>query len=214
MNMIELIIFDMDGVIVQTHQTSSLVMRGVVKDLFKIDVTSEDVQNFYGFSDAEFYTDIITRSGSNMSLADVLDEQFARYNSKLENEVEPTVGVVSLIKKLATTYQVAICSGSTREQVNIVIERFGLEVSISTSIACDDVSKGKPDPAGYQLVLQKLNKRPEQVITIEDSPAGIEAAQAAGVKVIGFNNGLDQDISRANFRIDDMSEIEDIINQN
>lgn len=212
--MIELIIFDMDGVIVQTHQTSSLVMRGVVKDLFKIDVTSEDVQNFYGFSDAEFYTDIITRSGSNMSLADVLDEQFARYNSKLENEVEPTVGVVSLIKKLATTYQVAICSGSTREQVNIVIERFGLEVSISTSIACDDVSKGKPDPAGYQLVLQKLNKRPEQVITIEDSPAGIEAAQAAGVKVIGFNNGLDQDISRANFRIDDMSEIEDIINQN
>lgn len=211
--MLELIIFDMDGVIVQTHQTSSYVMRGVVKDLFNLEVTEEDIKNFYGLSDYEFYSEIINRTGSDKTIENVLNEQFSRYNHKLQNEVEATIGVVELIKRLARNYKVAVCSGSTRKQIDLVIARFGLQNCVTVTVTCDDVVVGKPDPAGYKLVLDKMNRAPEQALAIEDSPAGITAAQAAGIKVIGFNNGLNQDTSFANFQASSMAEIEEIINK-
>ena len=88
-----------------------------------------------------------------------------------------------------------------------------MQNSVIVTVTCDDVVVGKPDPAGYKLVLDKLNHAPEQALAIEDSPAGITAAQAAGIKVIGFDNGLNQDTSLANFQASSIEEIEEIINR-
>jgi HAD superfamily hydrolase (TIGR01509 family) len=207
----ELIIFDMDGVIVQTHRTSGAVMKEVVKDIFNIDATDADLKNFYGISDYEFYSEIIARTGLNVLLDTVLDQQFTRYNHRLKNEVEATDGVVSLIQDLSALHQIAICSGSTRAQVDIVIDRFNLRDHIAMSVSCDDVQKGKPDPEGYLVILDALGVEPNSAIAVEDSPAGIEAAKAAGLDVIGFDNGLNQDISAATYQISAIGEVIQLI---
>lgn len=138
----ELIIFDMDGVIVQTHQTSGTVMQEVVRDVFNIEASDKDLQNFYGISDYEFYSEIIARTGLDIQLDAVLEQQFSRYNHRLKNEVAATEGIATVIQELAGTHQIAICSGSTREQVDIVIDRFNLQNCIAMSVSCDDVKKG------------------------------------------------------------------------
>lgn len=201
----------MDGVIVQTHRTSGAVMKEVVKDIFNIDATDADLKNFYGISDYEFYSEIIARTGLNVLLDTVLDQQFTRYNHRLKNEVEATDGVVSLIQDLSALHQIAICSGSTRAQVDIVIDRFNLRDHIAMSVSCDDVQKGKPDPEGYLVILDALGVEPNSAIAVEDSPAGIEAAKAAGLDVIGFDNGLNQDISAATYQISAIGEVIQLI---
>lgn len=201
----------MDGVIVQTHQTSGAVMREVVKDIFNIDATDEDLQNFYGISDYEFYSEIIAHTGSTILLNSVLEQQFARYNHRLQNEVVPTDGIVAVIQELARTHQIAICSGSTRAQVDIVIDRFNLRNYIAMSVSCDDVKKGKPDPEGYLRILSHLAVDSSSAIAVEDSPAGIVAAKAAGIEVIGFDNGLGQDITAATHQISDMRDVVQLI---
>jgi HAD superfamily hydrolase (TIGR01509 family) len=201
----------MDGVIVQTHQTSGAVMREVVKDIFNIDATDEDLQKFYGISDYEFYSEIIARTGSAILLNSVLEQQFARYNHRLQNEVVATDGIVTVIQELARTHQVAICSGSTRAQVDIVIDRFNLRDHIAMSVSCDDVKKGKPDPEGYLHILTRLATAPSFAMAVEDSPAGIVAAKAAGIEVIGFDNGLGQDIAAASYQVSDIRDVVQLI---
>lgn len=207
----ELVIFDMDGVIVQTHQTSGAVMREVVKDIFNIEATDADLKNFYGISDYEFYSEIIARTGSNLLLDTVLEQQFARYNHRLKNEVAATDGIAALIHELARIHQIAICSGSTRAQVDVVIDRFNLRDHIAMSMSCDDVQKGKPDPEGYLVILDTLGVEPGSAIAVEDSPAGIEAAKAAGIEVIGFDNGLSQDITAATYQISNIRDVVQLI---
>lgn len=208
----KLVIFDMDGVIVQTHQTSGAVMKEVLREIFNIEATEEDIKNFYGISDYEFYSEIISRTGSEILLDTVLKLQFARYNHRLQNEVESTAGIIPLITELANKYQVAICSGSARTQVDIVINRLNLTDLIAMSISCDDVIHGKPDPEGYLMILRTLDIDSSCAIAVEDSPAGIAAAKAAGLEVIGFDNGLNQDISSATYKISEMKEVLQLIN--
>lgn len=209
----ELVIFDMDGVIVQTHQTSGAVMKEVVRDMFAVEASDDDLKNFYGISDYEFYSDMIARTGSDLLLETILAQQFARYNHRLKNEVDATNGIIALIQEIAILHQVAICSGSTREQVDIVIERFHLQDCIAMSVSCDDVKMGKPDPEGYLMILGSLDAEPSSAIAIEDSPAGIAAAKAAGLAVIGFDNGLNQDITAATYQISDIRQVVQLVKE-
>lgn len=79
------------------------------------------------------------------------------------------------------------------------------------SMSCDDVQKGKPDPEGYLVILDTLGVEPGSAIAVEDSPAGIEAAKAAGIEVIGFDNGLSQDITAATYQISNIRDVVQLI---
>jgi beta-phosphoglucomutase-like phosphatase (HAD superfamily) len=79
------------------------------------------------------------------------------------------------------------------------------------SVSCNEVQNGKPDPEGYNSILEKLSISASDAIAVEDSPAGIEAALSAGIDVIGFDNKLQQDIAKATYYCDDMKKITSLI---
>ena len=86
---------------------------------------------------------------------------------------------------------IAIASGAVREEIGFVLERAGLVEHFGAIVCIDDVEDGKPDPAGYELALARLNERraadgsepidARGVLAIEDSAAGVDAAHAAGM---------------------------------
>ena len=88
---------------------------------------------------------------------------------------------------VAAEVPIAIASGAVREEIAFVLEGSGLSDLFDAIVGIDDVDAGKPDPESYELALERINRarglqiRPGDVIAVEDSAAGIEAAHAAGM---------------------------------
>ncbi len=79
----------------------------------------------------------------------------------------------------------AVASSTPIDNLHCAIEVLGLEGYFSVLVASGDVERGKPDPDVFLKAAQKLDVGPEQCLVLEDAPVGIQAAQAAGMRVIG-----------------------------
>jgi HAD superfamily hydrolase (TIGR01509 family) len=109
-------------------------------------------------------------------------------------------GVLTLVGELAVKVQLAIVSGTWRENVEAVLDASGLAGSFEVIIGKEDVAAVKPDPEAYLLALRRLQLEPEAAVAIEDSPAGLAAARAAGIPCIAvghrreFGSWVGQDV--------------------
>ena len=120
----------------------------------------------------------------------VLRDKIDRYKDEVRRELTVSDGAASFVRALAKGVPVAICSGAVREEVALVLELAGVEDSICAVVCIDDVDTGKPDPSGYLLALARINEErslhesiiARDVLAVEDSPAGVAAAHAAGLR--------------------------------
>jgi len=104
-------------------------------------------------------------------------------------------GVVEFVKRAGTRYRLAIASGGRREQIEFALRDTPIEKDFAVLVSAEDTAIGKPDPAIYRLALTRLNTveprprpliNPGECLVVEDSLAGIRAALAAGMKVVGL----------------------------
>ena len=105
--------------------------------------------------------------------------------------------------------RVGIASSSSRELINAVVDRLGITELVDAVCTADDEERGKPDPAVYLSAARALDAMPSKCIAIEDSPIGVSAAIAAGMRCIGLRSegALAGDISHAHVIIDSLLEI-------
>jgi len=106
--------------------------------------------------------------------------------------VEPIAGVIDLISDIGQQAPIAIASGATRRDIDLVLDKLALTQRFDPIITANDVQRSKPDPATYTRAVNGLAaRRPElaiqshQCLAIEDTPAGIESAKRAGLKTLG-----------------------------
>ncbi|ULA62390.1 MAG: Beta-phosphoglucomutase [Nitrospira sp.] len=101
-------------------------------------------------------------------------------------------GVIEFVQAARSLCPLAIVSGGRREQIDRALRGTAIERVIELIVSADDCPVGKPDPAIYLLALKRLNGatqpllRPEECLVVEDSKAGIRAARAAGMPVVGL----------------------------
>jgi beta-phosphoglucomutase len=93
-------------------------------------------------------------------------------------------------------YPTALATQSHREQARRVLDILGLTDEFDVVVTRDDVEHGKPDPEMHLLAARELGVRPEECLAIEDSPAGVKAALAAGAEVVAVTT----DLTRQKFR--------------
>jgi beta-phosphoglucomutase-like phosphatase (HAD superfamily) len=93
-------------------------------------------------------------------------------------------------------YLTALATQSHREQARRVLDILGLADEFDVVVTRDDVEHGKPDPEMHLLAARELGVRPEECLAIEDSPAGVKAAQAAGAEIVAVTT----DLTRQKFR--------------
>ncbi|EKF60711.1 putative hydrolase phosphatase protein [Agrobacterium albertimagni AOL15] len=187
---IRLVIFDCDGVLVDSE---GIALEVLVEALAKKGVlltTDEAADRFLGRSLGSLAEAVRSEFGVEIDppfLAGMRDELYARFRA----ELEPLPGVATAIESLKAM-QVSCCvaSSSQRERIELSLSVTGLLSRLSPHIfSATMVERGKPAPDLFLHAAAEMGISPSQCLVIEDSPAGIRAAQAAGMKVIAFTGG-------------------------
>ncbi len=179
--MIKYILFDCDGVLVDTEITAAHVMVEAMKKKGAEITVEYYLQNLTG---STFSTILNTYFGNSFN--GVEKKQFINELEKIiVNKVEPINGVSDLLKSI--TSPKSIVSNSEIWQVKEEISKANIEHFFTGHIFSSElVNNPKPAPDVYQLAVKELELANDELLVIEDSITGAKAALAAGLKVIGF----------------------------
>ncbi|MDT8297668.1 MAG: HAD-IA family hydrolase, partial [Spirochaetaceae bacterium] len=123
----------------------------------------------------------------------------------------PTVpGVMDLIAELSgADILLAVASSAPHEQIDLVLNRYGIAQHFEVRVSGDDVPRSKPDPAIFLRAAELLRMKPKECVVIEDSAAGVAAAGAAEMRCVAFDSPASppQDLSAADVRVESMKDI-------
>jgi HAD superfamily hydrolase (TIGR01509 family) len=185
---ISLVIFDCDGVLVDTERIAVRIDVMVLAQLGWSMTEAEVVQRFMGRSDEEMTADIEAHLGRR--LPDSWEEPFRHlYRQAFEAELEPVAGVVEALDAIATPTCVA--SSGTHEKIRFTLGLTGLYERFAGRIfSVSDVARGKPAPDLFLHAAARMGVPPGQCAVVEDSRYGVEAARAAGMRAFGYAGGL------------------------
>jgi len=195
--MLKAVIFDFDGVIADSELLHYKALNAIFKP-FGIDVPQQMYWDKYlGYNDVEA-VEAISRDYNILLSPEHVDKALKKKAEIFEELVkaENTIfqGVVEFVEMLkANGIRRAVCSGAILNDIKIMLEDTVLKDAFEVIVTADDVKKGKPDPQGYLLTLNRLNDSGEKVgldecVVIEDSHWGLEAATAAGMKTVAVTN--------------------------
>jgi HAD superfamily hydrolase (TIGR01509 family) len=183
----ELIIFDCDGVLVDSEPIINRAHAQVLTDC-GYPITEEDlVQRFCGMSDPEML-DIIEREWGRALPISYADSVGLMIEAGFRQSLAPIDGVAEALDLL--TSPICVASSSTLEQIRLKLELTDLQPRFDGNLfSATMVARGKPAPDLFLYAAQQLATAPDRCLVIEDSPAGIEAARGAGMTAIGFCGG-------------------------
>ncbi|MFN6498138.1 MAG: HAD family hydrolase [Nostoc sp. DedQUE01] len=183
--MLAAILFDLDGTIVNSDPIHYRAWKEMLLN-FSIEID----ETFYkskisGRLNPEIVQDILPQ----LSLAErekFADEKEALFR-RLASNLQPLSGFSELLA-WTDTHQLkrALVTNAPRLNAEYMLEVLGIKEAFHTIVLADDCIAGKPDPAPYQVALNKLEIQAEEAIALEDSPSGIRAAIGANIRTIGI----------------------------
>jgi HAD superfamily hydrolase (TIGR01509 family) len=183
----DLLIFDCDGVLVDSEIIACEIDAACLTAAgFPISV-EEVSEHYIGVRTAEMLADIERKHGRRLpaGFADLLLE---RTLAAFDRELKAVPGMPELLAQLAAPLCVA--SGSDPERIRHSLHLVGLLDYFEPNVfSAAMVARGKPAPDLYLLVAERMGRAPEACLAVEDSVAGVSAARAAGMEVIGFVAG-------------------------
>jgi HAD superfamily hydrolase (TIGR01509 family) len=208
----EAIIFDMDGVIVNSEPRHERAVLDIIREIGFADKHGMRISDYVGRSDREVWKDFIQRIQPPQSLEELLALKRRRTIEILRQEQPLFNGAVQLLKRLEGRCPLGLASGSERAIVEAVLEFQNLRRFFSAVVTCSEVPCGKPAPDIFLITAEQLRVRPEQCWVIEDSKPGVAAALAAGMRVIAITNTHPaEELGHATNVVRDYSEIDDLL---
>ncbi|MBX2806538.1 MAG: HAD family hydrolase [Hyphomicrobiales bacterium] len=187
MQTMELIIFDCDGVLVDSEPLSMQVLLETIADAGTIIDPAQGYERFLGKSLASV-TETLRREYRIDVTDDALETMRKRLYALFEEELQPIPGIANALDNIEL--QCCVASSSQPERIELSLSLTGLLPFFDNRIfSASMVKNGKPAPDLFLLAAQQMQVDPGRCIVIEDSPAGVEAAMRAGMRVFGFLGG-------------------------
>jgi HAD superfamily hydrolase (TIGR01509 family) len=206
------IIFDMDGVIVDSEPRHERAFREVFHEMGYGETHGMDFPQYYGRSDRALWIDFIGKHQPPWSLEELTEWKQRRFLEIIRHEQPIFVGLPELLEKLAARYKLAVASGSFHPVIDEVLAMRGLRRFFPVVVSVQDVGKGKPAPDVFLRAAELLGVSPQSCCVIEDAAAGVEAALAAGMSVIAITNSLPAEkLSRATHVVGNYEQIEQLL---
>lgn len=187
--MIEAVIFDLDGVIIESEQVWDQVRRRFTK-AHGGSWHRDSSRHMMGLSTREWVRYLTTDLGVKLTDEEVanqvIDEMTREYNHSL-----PLVpGATAAVWQLASSWPLAIASGSPLLLIDAVVDGASLRAAFQVLLSSDEVASGKPEPDVYLEGARRLNVNPERCAVVEDSSNGIRSAAAAGAAIVAIPNRM------------------------
>ncbi|KPC88490.1 hydrolase [Streptomyces sp. NRRL WC-3753] len=184
----DLVIFDNDGVLVDSEPISNRLLAGYLTELGHPTSYEESLRDYMGGAMHRVHDLVLERTGRR--LPEDFDDVFhGRVFAAFERELEPVPGAVGVLEKL-TADGVAYCvaSSGSHERIRVGHRKAGLDRWFDDRriFSSQDVGRGKPAPDLFLHAAGRMGVEPERCAVIEDSPLGVQAAVAAGMDVYGF----------------------------
>jgi len=201
--MLRAVIFDFDGVITDSEILHLRAFNNALAQ-FGIEISTKDYYREYlGLTDADCFKLVAKRHHLPVHCQQIESlmkqkSQFFEQLAKTEGRI--IEGVSEFLRMLRrNNVPMAICSGALLAEIELILEEARLRELFAVIVSAEQVKKGKPNPQGFLLPLQKLNhtrQKPiaaKECIVIEDSHWGLEAAKAAGMHTVAVTNSYDAD---------------------
>ena len=209
--MIKTVIFDMDGVIVDTEPVHHFAYLKHFEQL-KINVSAEIYATFTGNSTKNIYQKIKKIFDLDLDVETMVNQKRDFFNDAFNKKADLNLlhGVLDLIKDLHQNgIQLILASSSTMNTINKIFDRFDLNHYFDFKVSGEDFEFSKPNPAIFLHAASLSKYHKENCIVIEDSSNGVKAAHSAGIYCVGYNsvNSKLQDLSLADVVINNFNEL-------
>jgi HAD superfamily hydrolase (TIGR01509 family) len=185
--MVAAVVFDMDGVIVDSEQVWDEVREELVAD-WSGRYSSEAQRAMMGMSSPEWSAYMHDELGLAQSPDEINDEVVRRMLERYRSDLPLLDGAVDAVRSLAGSYPLAVASSSNRPLIDAVLETAGIAQCFAATVSSEEVPRGKPSPDVYLEAARRLGVPAADCAAVEDSANGIRAARAAGMVVVAYPN--------------------------
>jgi HAD superfamily hydrolase (TIGR01509 family) len=185
--MIEAVVFDMDGVIVDSEERWEAVRRQLVLDAGR-PYPDEATRRMQGMSAPEWERYLHDELGVPGSPEEIGRRVVAEIEVSYRADLPLIPGVDEAVRALAARYPLAVASSSNRELIELALSLAGLAELFDAVVSSEEVERGKPAPDVYLEAASRLGVAPEACAAVEDSSNGLRSAHAAGMRVVAVPN--------------------------
>lgn len=184
----DLVIFDNDGVLVDSEAISNRLLAGYLTELGHPTTFEDSIRDYMGSAMHRVHELVLERTGRR--LPDDFDDVFhGRVFAAFARELRPVPGVVAVLEKLvADEVPYCVASSGSHERIRVGHRTTGLDRWFGEGLvySAQDVGRGKPEPDLFLHAAERMGVAPGRCAVVEDSPAGVRAGIAAGMDVYAF----------------------------
>ena len=206
------VIFDMDGVIVDSEPRHERAFREIFAGMGYAETHGIDFPAYYGRSDRALWLDFIRMHRPPQSIEVLMGWKQSRFLEIIRAERPIFEGIPGFVGRLSRRYRLAVASGSPHAVIDAVLEMGDLRRHFPVVVSSQDVARGKPAPDIFLRAAERMGVAPGDCCVIEDAPAGVQAARAAGMTAIAITNSLPSvELAAAHHIVSNYAEIEALL---
>jgi HAD superfamily hydrolase (TIGR01509 family) len=184
---IEAVVFDLDGVLLQTEELWDEVRAGLARERGG-KYGPEAQRAMMGMSSLEWSQYMHDEVGVPDSPKQISAEVVRRLAARYRTELPLIPGAVEAVRRIAERWPLGLASSSNRLLIELALELAGIQHLFKAVVSSEEVARGKPAPDVYLEAARRLGVAAERCAAVEDSHSGIRSAKAAGMRVVAIPN--------------------------
>ena len=207
--MIKLVIFDMDGVLIDAKEWHYLALNKALS-LFGMEISMENHLNFFdGLPTKVKLESLSNDSNLPFELHDLINRLKQKFTLEIVYEkCKPTFHHEFLLNRLREqNYLLAVASNSIRASVSLMLNKANVDHYFNLTLSNEDVSKPKPDKEIYEKIIQHFNVLPSETLVIEDHDIGVKSANDAGAHVLRVKNTEEVNFKNISQKINQINQL-------
>ncbi len=210
--MIRAVIFDLDGTLVDSFAQYVESFNAALKASGLPEISSTKLKKYYGQTPNEILRQLMKKPYADKDVLDAVQSMYRHYSSMKGARIKILPGVLELVRDFYDRkILIAIASSAGRRAIDESLDKIGVLKNISTIVSSSDIQNSKPHPEIFFKAAERLKIQPKDCLVFEDSPHGVLAAKAAGMKCIAVATGTtsktDLKKLKPDMVIEDMTEI-------
>lgn len=189
--MVEAIIFDLDGTLIDSIPIYLSVFERVLREDLDLETPADTIRRQFGKNSKDIMMGILEEmrvDPSQVDMEGVLVDVRKGFLERLK-DIMILPGAFGLLDKLDAEYPLALATSSGRYYTSLVLANLGLEKYFDAVVTANDVQQAKPAPDVYLKAAALLETKPAKCLVFEDAAHGVKAAKSAGMKVVAVTTG-------------------------